>query len=138
MYVILLIAVQFFLFSAVAFGLGKIISKSTGSFKAIIGSVGAASLPFSAAILINMLLLFIIPSLSIYVLLFGTITTIVLNFIGISESLKIKEDNNVIVVSLSYLIYYFIIITFISQNIKSKFTSLLNISSITDIFNSMY
>lgn len=117
---VIFIAIQFFALACIIFVISKFLFKGKGFFKALIGVLGVATIPLSVTLLASLILVFISFKLVLYVVIFSIILTMLLNVFGIKETFRISDDRVVYSLTLSYLVYYFLLFTIISENIKSS------------------
>lgn len=102
-------AIQFFLISGLVFGVGKVVYKTNGCFKALIGAMGVASIPASVMLLVGMILIWVLPSMVIYFIILAILSTLLLNFIAVRETLGASEDRSFWILIISNVVYYFIV-----------------------------
>lgn len=102
-------AVQFFLLSGLIFGSNKLLTKNQSSYKALIAAMGVASIPATAMLLISIPMVFVSFSLVIYFAVFAILSTLILNFVAVKETLGVSEDRSFYILVISNIIYYFLI-----------------------------
>jgi len=117
--VIFAVAVQYFLLVGLFYLGSKFIAKKTGSIKTLMATLGISTIPMTASLLVSIVVGLIIPALIFYILVFGIICSIVLNYISLRESYEISENKAAYIVPLSYLVYFFLIFTIYAQSVKS-------------------
>ncbi len=116
--VILFVVVQFFLLIGLFYLGSKFIAKKTGSIKGLIAATGISSIPMTASILASLVIGLIVPSLIFYIMILGIIFGLVLNYISLRETFDIPENKAVLIVPVSYCVYFFILVTFFAQSTK--------------------
>lgn len=121
--VLLIVIAQFFLTAGIFYGLGKLLFKGTGSFKAIMGAMGVATIPTTIIVLFSIIAVPVITmtflKIATYLFVFSASIAALLNFVAAREALKITESKMVYLIPTGYIIYTFIV-SLIAQEIAGK------------------
>mgnify|MGYP000865444229 CR=1 FL=1 len=108
--VILAVAVQYFLLIGLFYLGSKFIAKKTGSVKTLMATLGISTIPMTASLLVSLVVGLIVPMVIFYIMIFGIVCSIMLNYISLRESYEISENKAAYIVPLSYLVYFFLIL----------------------------
>ncbi|MCX7747616.1 MAG: YIP1 family protein [Clostridia bacterium] len=112
---VLLVGIQFFVLSGAVFATAKFAFGNTGSFKSVIAVIGTASIPISAATLIAIPVIVILPGFAYGLVYFGMIASILLNYSGIKNALDVDENKAVYLITIAYAVYSIILWLFTKQ-----------------------
>ncbi|MGE5472853.1 MAG: YIP1 family protein [Ignavibacteriales bacterium] len=107
---LLIVLLQFLFFGCVVYGLARFLFKKEISFKKVIAATGISSLPLTAVFLASTLFILILPGLVTYVLLFGLIAVIILNYFGIKQTMEITDNSYLYLYSSAYIVDCFLTI----------------------------
>ena len=110
-------AVQYFILTAIIFGISKIF-KSQCKYKSLLSGIGVASIPVTAGITVAMVFTWFLPSLAFLVIIFGILMSIILAVPMLTEISAMDENKITYTIALSYLAYYSIYLLVIVQQLK--------------------
>ena len=117
-------AVQYFILTAIIFGISKIF-KSKCNYKSILSGIGVASIPVIAGVVVAMVFTWFLPSLAFLAIIFGILMSIILAVPVLTELSEMDEKKITYTVALSYIAYYAVYLLVIVQQLKLSAAGLL-------------
>ena len=117
-------AVQYFILTAIIFGISKIF-KSKCNYKSILSGIGVASIPVIAGVVVAMVFTWFLPSLAFLAIIFGILMSIILAVPVLTELSEMDENKITYTVALSYIAYYAVYLLVIVQQLKLSAAGLL-------------
>ena len=121
---LLLGVIQYFILTAVIFGISKIF-KSKCNYKSILSGIGVASIPVIAGVIVAMIFTLFMPTFAFLVIAFGIIMSIILLFPILGEVAAMNENKITYTIAISYIVYYAVYVLIIVQQLKSYVSGLL-------------
>ena len=116
--------IQYFILTAVIFGISKIF-KSKCNYKSILSGIGVASIPVIAGVIVAMIFTWFMPTFAFLVITFSILMSIILVFPLLGEVAALNENKITYTITISYIVYYAVYVLIIVQQLKLYVSGLL-------------